>query len=766
MVYSLGGTDPRPPALGGGGALTPRRAPAPDDAAEPAPPESTSEQAPEATILVVDEDDARRGALRAMLAPLGHAVVEADSGQAAVRAALGQNFAIILMEVHMATMSGYETARLIRQGTATGQTPIVYVTGFGVDESQMVAAYASGAVDFIFTPIRPDVLRAKVSAFVDVFIQAQRLQRSLESITTLNAALRDSEVRARAALQNVADGIVTTGDGGQIESFNRSARRLLGYREHEAIGEPLQIIIAPSHHEAFFDLLRGRASGNPGRSAPAPPAETVGCRKDGSCFPMEIDLNEMKIGQRTFTVACIRDISGRKAYTEALEHAMFHDELTGLPNRSLFGDRMDRAIAAADRVDEPRGVLLVDLDDFWEVNEQLGRAQGDVLLQAVSQRLRGAMRDSDTIARLEGDEFAILPSGDTDVETAAVIAWNVREAFEHPFLISGHVVDVQASIGIAFFPQHGRTTDELLRRADLAVREAKQSGSGLAVFVSEPEDQTARRLNLLSQLRECIPQGELVLHFQPKIDLAARRTTGVEALVRWLHPADGLLMPAQFMPDAERSELIEPLTRWVLDAALRQQREWQDAGLDLTMAVNISARSLTRDSDLPDTVARLTDLWGIDPGTLILELTEGAIIDADVPDVMGLLHVMGERLAIDDFGTGYSSLVYLQRLPIDQIKIDRSFVMRLASTPGDAVIVRSTVELAHNLGLTVVAEGVEDELALDMLVEYGCDVAQGYFFSRPVAAEELTAWLTESPYGAMARSAAPGGSGVRGVNGR
>jgi EAL domain-containing protein (putative c-di-GMP-specific phosphodiesterase class I) len=227
----------------------------------------------------------------------------------------------------------------------------------------------------------------------------------------------------------------------------------------------------------------------------------------------------------------------------------------------------------------------------------------------------------------------------------------------------------------------------------------------------------------------------------------------VEALVRWQHPTAGLLQPAQFMPEASRSELIEPLTTWVLAEALHQQRQWSDAGLELTMAVNITARSLNRGSTLPDTVAQLTETWGAAPGTLILELTENALIDADGPVVLELLHAMGERVAIDDFGTGHSSLVYLQRLPIDEIKVDRSFVMNLATVPSDAVIVRSTIDLAHNLGLTVVAEGVEDEVALEMLIEYGCDSAQGYLFSRPCPAAELTEWLAQSPVGAT-----PGGS--------
>ena len=284
--------------------------------------------------------------------------------------------------------------------------------------------------------------------------------------------------------------------------------------------------------------------------------------------------------------------------------------------------------------------------------------------------------------------------------------------------------------------------------------QAKSSGDGLAVFVADPEDQTARDgLTLLNDLRDGIPRGELVLHYQPKVDLnGGRRTTGVEALVRWQHPTDGLLMPAQFMPEAEQSELIEPLTRWVLNEALGQQRRWRDAGLDLTMAVNVSARSLTQHSDLPDTIAELTETWDIHPGRLILEVTENAIIDADVAQVLDRLHAMGQRLSLDDFGTGHSSLAYLQQLTIDEIKIDRSFVMHLPSVTDDAVIVRSTIELAHNLGLTVVAEGVEDEATLEMLVKDGCDSAQGYFFSRPCPADELTKWLTESPFGTPTNS--------------
>jgi len=720
-------------------------------ATEPGAFDTGSQPAP--MILVVDDNAAKRMAFRAMLAPLGHSVTEVDSGREALRAVRLQSFALILIDVRMPILDGFETAKLIRQHPSSALTPIMFVTAYGQDEAETITAYASGAVDFIFMPVVPEVLRAKVSAFVDLFVQSQDLRRSVEMVTGLNAALRASEVRAQAVLQNVADGIVTAGAEGLIHSFNQAAVQLFGYHEDELIGQPLAVILAPSHHDDLSESASARWILLDAGSIPAESTETVGRSKDGRCFPMEMGISQMRIGEETFTIACVRDISVRKAYTHVLEQRMLHDDLTGLPNRTLLADRLDAAIAAGDRAGESRAVLLVNLDRFAKINEAHGSQKGDALLQGVAGRLRGARRDSDTVGRLGGDTFAILPAGETDLEAAAAIAWKVQEVFEHPFLITGDTVDAQASIGIAFFPQHGRTSSDLLRRADRAMHCAKQSGSGLEVYVGDPEDQTARRLTLLTELRTGISRGELTLHYQPKVDLkAGRRTTGVEALVRWNHPTQGLLMPADFMSEAEGSELIEPLTTWVLNEALGQQRQWHDEGFDLTMAVNISARSLTRHSHLADTIAQITETWGTAPASLTLELTENAIIDVNLMPVLTKLHAMGERLSIDDFGTGYSSLVYLQRLTVDEVKVDQSFVANLSSVADDAAIVQSTIELAHKLGLTVVAEGVEDEDALAILIEHGCDSAQGYFFSPPCTAEKLTTWLTESPFGSDVRS--------------
>jgi diguanylate cyclase (GGDEF)-like protein/PAS domain S-box-containing protein len=697
--------------------------------------------APAPAILVVDDNPVKRIALRAMLGPLGYPVVEAGSGRAALRALVDQTFAVILMDVRMPVMNGFQTAKLCRQQTPGGRAPIIFITAQGGDEGEVASAYASGAVDFISTPVAPDVLRAKVTAFVELFLQAQALQRSVESITALNAALRESDMRTQAVLDNVADAIFILDGGGVINAVNRSVGRLFGYHAGEPVGHPFAFMIAPECRDELrgLDAVLTRVKGAPNLST-----ETLGCREDGSAFAIELECGEMEHDERTFTLVCVRDISERRAHTEALERLALHDSLTGLANRTLFGDLLARSLASGKRADEPRAVLMIDLDGFKHVNDTLGHDRGDTLLKQVGERLVKTLRESDAVARLGGDEFAILPSGSTDLEGAVAVALKIQQAYELPFTINGVTVHVSPSIGIALSPEHGSTSAELLHRADLAMYSAKRSGDGHAVFVMGQETKTADHLSLLQDLGHCVSRGELILHYQPKIDLATRRITGVEALVRWQHPIHGLLAPERFMPEVERTHLIAPVTRWVLDTALRQQREWRDQGLDLTMAVNVSARSLRAASTLPETVAELTQLWHTPPGALTLELTESALIGEAAPAVLTRLHTMGEVLSIDDFGTGYSSLVYLQRLPVNELKIDRSFVMNLASVSDDAIIVRSTIELAHKLGLRVIAEGVEDEKVARLLVEYECDEAQGYHYARPARAEDLWEQLVDS----------------------
>jgi diguanylate cyclase (GGDEF)-like protein/PAS domain S-box-containing protein len=716
---------------------------------------AASAVAPAPAILVVDDNPVKRVALRATLGPLGYPVVEAESGRAALRALVEQTFALILMDVRMPTLNGFDTAKLCRRQGRGGRTPIIFVTAQGDDEGEAASAYASGAVDFIFTPVLPDVLRAKVAAFVELFLQSQALQRSVESVTALNAALNDSDIRTQAVLDNVADAIFVLDGGGVIEAVNRSVGCLFGYHSGEPVGHPFAFMIAPECR----DELRGLdAALTHVKGASNLSTETLGRREDGSTFAAELEYREMQDDERALTLVCVRDISERRAHTDALEQLALHDSLTGLANRTLFGELLARSLASAKRASEPRAVLMMDLDGFKHVNDTLGHDRGDTLLKQVGERLVETLRESDAVARLGSDEFAILPADSTDLPAAVAVALKIQQACEPPFTVSGETVHVSPSIGIALSPEHGSTSAELLHRADLAMYGAKRSGDGHAVFSMVQETKTADHLSLLQDLGHCVTRDELILHYQPKIDLTTGEITGVEALVRWQHPTHGLLPPERFMPEVERTHLIGPVTRWVLNTALRQQRLWRDQGIDLTMAVNVSARSLRAASTLPETVAELTQLWHTAPGRLTLELTESALIGEAAPAVLTRLHTMGQVLSIDDFGTGYSSLAYLQRLPVNEIKIDRSFVMNLASVNDDAIIVRSTIELAHKLGLRVVAEGVEDENVARILVEYECDEAQGYHYARPAAAEDLWNLLPNAdgpPVGDDGKLAAP-----------
>jgi diguanylate cyclase (GGDEF)-like protein/PAS domain S-box-containing protein len=550
-------------------------------------------------------------------------------------------------------------------------------------------------------------------------------------------ALQDSEKRMRSVLDNVSDGLATIDQTGVIESANPAVVKLFGYLEEELVGQPADVLIATTHRSGFTNYLQHRLT----QDIPVSGAhETMGKRKTGSLFPLEFVVSSMQVGARHLFVATMRDISERKAHTDALEYQALHDALTGLPNRSLFGDRLRQALLGARRNQNMFGVLLLDLDRFKDINDALGHDRGDSLLQEVTARLRGVLRATDTIARLGGDEFAVLTTDAKHPDDVIATARKILASLEGPFAIADQMVETGASIGIALYPVHGDDPTTLLRRADVAMYVAKRSGGGHAVYAPEQETQTLRRSGLAGELRRAIPQGELVLHYEPQVTLATGAVHAVEALVRWNHPREGLLPPDRFIPMAEEMGIIHPLTAWVLDAALGQLGKWLAAGLDVSVSVNVSPRAI-EDHSMEEIVGRALASSSADPLRLTLEITEGVAMAAAAGKALHRLRELGVRLALDDFGTGYSSLLYLMRLPVNEIKIDQSFVSGLASDPDSAAIVRSAVGLGHNLGLRVVAEGLQDRAAEDILVEAGCDAAQGVLVGRPAAEPEITALL-------------------------
>lgn len=431
----------------------------------------------------------------------------------------------------------------------------------------------------------------------------------------------------------------------------------------------------------------------------------------------------------------------------ALErHRALHDQLTDLPNRVLLYERIDQAIKDARRGNNKIAVLIMDLDRFKEINDTLGHQCGDALLQQVAPRLKSAVRESDTVARLGGDEFAVvLPKA--GLEESVNIAEKISLAIDGPFIVEGHNLNVGISIGIALYPDDGIDSQTLVRRADVAMYVAKRSEQQYSVYTTDQDQYTLNRLMLIGELRHAISEKQLVVYYQPKVNIQQRRVCGVEALVRWQHPQHGLLLPESFIDLAEKAGLIRGLTMWVIEETARQASEWQRNGVFIPVSVNLSIKNL-QDKDLSSQIENIIRKNDLRCSSYTLEITESSMMSE--PDkayeVISQLSKLGLNLSIDDFGTGYSSLAYLKQLPAGEIKIDKSFIIDMMEDDNDAVIVRSIIDLSHNMGRKVTAEGVESKDIYDLLEILGCDMAQGYHVCKPLPPDELFVWLLQSKW--------------------
>lgn len=602
-------------------------------------------------------------------------------------------------------------------------------------------------VSYVLTPLTS---RGRLSGVVLVFRDITRRKQALEAQTQL--ARRESLLRLARRFASVSDAeqvfddllseavTVLGGDDGTLTSWDPARGALVPVRNTvpaASISTVCATVEVPLMHEG---RLLGSLSVN-----------TYDPHKQFT--PADAEVLELLAGIASAVLASLGRTAELAAANEELKQARdeahyqaLHDGLTALPNRILLGDRLEHAILLADRDRTGLALLVLDLDRFKDVNDTLGHPVGDDLLQQVATRLRSVLRASDTVARLGGDEFAVVLPTAGDPLLAMRIARTIVQALDQPFTVGDHQVTVGASVGAAIYPEHGSDARTLLRRADVAMYVAKRGGGGCAIYSFDQDMNAPERLELVTQLREAIEHDQLLLYYQPKLSLRTGTCSRVEALVRWAHPKRGLVAPDQFIPLAEQTGLIRPLTKWVLSAAVRQCRIWRDAGLNIGVAVNLSMRNL-HDPELVGQIAGLLQTWHVPPDLLKVEVTESAVMTdpARVLETLVGIRDMGVEVSIDDFGTGQSSLSYLKRLPVAEIKLDRSFVRDMHLNENDFAIVRSTVELAHQLGLSVVAEGVEDRATWDLLADLDCDDAQGYFMSPPLPALELESWLDTSP---------------------
>ncbi len=555
------------------------------------------------------------------------------------------------------------------------------------------------------------------------------------------AKLQRLDLLMRNIVEQSFDGIMAFDEKGVLWTTNEAACELFRGTHDELVGLHLAALFPdidsfrPSAHTDQGDL-EGRGSRLEGRAR----------RLDASTCPIELALRKISFEQENWLIAIVRDITVLKAHEGKLRHLALHDALTGLPNRLLLKDRMAQMLRAARRTGEPVTLAILDLDRFKEVNDTLGHQVGDALLIDVAKRLVKCVRDCDTVVRLGGDEFAILLPGQDGACSAHDVASRIVTAIHEPFSVPGCIaLEVGVSLGLALFPDDADEDSKLMQYADIAMYTAKRCGTAIERYDPTKDSNSIRTLILSGALRQAIDGEQLFLVYQPKLDLATGEIKSFEVLTRWRHPDLGLIPPDEFIPQAEQSGNVIPFTRWTLEQTINCMVGWTRQQLDFSLALNLSPRSL-HSKEILSYLEELVTMSQLSPSRITLELTETAVM-IDPEGAMARLRKLRElgfRLSIDDFGTGYSSLSLLRQLPLDEIKIDKSFVENMIANPQDRVIIASTIDLAHNLGLEAVAEGVETEAQMEALRSLGCDVIQGFLVARPISNDDLAAWVQQT----------------------
>jgi len=565
----------------------------------------------------------------------------------------------------------------------------------------------------------------------------------------------DEQLRLQsAALEAAANAIVITNQKGTIVWVNHAFTTITGYSKEEALGNNPRLLKSGEQPQSYYANLWATIS-----SGKVWQGEIVNRRKDGTTCTEEMTITPVMrdVGNPAngYFIAIKQDITERKLAEERVKFLAYYDALTGLPNRTLLHDRLAKALAGARRRKDKVALLFLDLDGFKNINDSLGHSVGDLLLQGVAERLKRWARDQDTVARVGGDEFLLVLTGLKDVADAAVAAERIVNMMTAGFVVQGHSLNVSCSIGVSIFPEHGADCETLIKNADAAMYSVKENGRNwFRFFTADMNAQVVERLTLESSLRLALDKKQLFLMYQPQLDIATGRITGLEALLRWQHPELGLVPPDKFIRVAENSGLILPIGEWVLRTACCQARKWQDEGLHAgPVAVNVSAIQF-RQEGFCELIRRVLRETGLAPQYLELELTESLLLsNADVVlSVVRELRAMGLTLAIDDFGTGYSSFGYLRQFRVSKLKIDRSFVRDVAVNPDDAAITTAIISMAKSLNLKVIAEGVEDEAQMSFLRAMQCDEIQGYYFSRPLTPEDAAVKLRGAAVHALSAS--------------
>jgi diguanylate cyclase (GGDEF)-like protein/PAS domain S-box-containing protein len=700
---------------------------------------------PSEKILLIDDERMIRSIFRAYLEADGYAVVEAGDGIEGIEAFRLSKPDLVITDLRMPLADGFAVI-----GTITAEsphTPIIAASGIGT-LSDAVQAIRKGAWDYVTKPFRePDDLLLAVRRTIErarIMGENRAYREGLEQeVVRRTADLHDSEERYRTLFESAGDAIVLFGVNGQIISCNRKTLELFGCTGEEIARRTL-LDLSPVEQpggarsaDRFWQLVAHALDGYPQIF------EWKNSRTGGETFDTEISLNQLEFQSSVFLQAIIRDITEHKRLEERLLRQANYDDLTGLPNRRVLGETLERLLAPPSGETGEVAALLLDLDNFKYINDTLGHLQGDELLRQVSARLQETATHGETVGRFMGDEFVLLAGGGAPGD-AESLARRILAAFKTPFVIGQTELFMTPSIGIAPYPVAGETAGLLLKNAESAMFDARKQGTGrIQVYSKEINAEANARLSIATRLHKALDRDEFVLHYQPQFDMATMTISGMEALLRWAPPGEPLVPPGVFIPVLEEAGLIVPVGEWVIQEACGQMRRWLDEGLPpLNLSVNVSAWQF-HSGRLIETVRTALAESRIDPARLCLELTE-SIVMHDVEETIRQLHeltALGISLSIDDFGTGYSSLSYLRRMPIHELKIDRSFVMNLPGDVNCAAIVKTILGMAEGLNLSVVAEGVETEEQLRFLSGQSCGIGQGFLYSRPLPPDALAAFV-------------------------
>jgi diguanylate cyclase (GGDEF)-like protein/PAS domain S-box-containing protein len=699
-------------------------------------------------ILIADDEPRVRASLKEVLSCTSHETTLAENGSEAIELLNRGNFDLILLDLNMPDMYGHKVMEHIHSNQLN--CDIIVISGETTFD-QATKALRKGAQDFLRKPYAPDELLRSVA---NVHERRQLKAANL----SIQLRLQESESLHKFIVNNSPDMIYLLDQAGRFAFINKRVKSLLGYDQNEIIGEHFSKLIHKEDMEKAQFIFNERRTGE--RSTRCAELRLRSKSNNGTqvfgsgTVPIELSAigiyttneNETKTFIGTYGVA--RDISERKHAEELIKYQLYHDLLTNLPNRSLFRERLNMAIAQSKRSGKKLAVMYLDMDRFKIINDSLGHYMGDELLKIVGQRLRNELREADTLARVGGDEFNLLVPEINDIQDARNLAEKILQLTAKPFIINNEEIFISFSIGISIYPSDGDTKELLIKNADIAMYKIKNAGkNGYAFYSEKMKTHFSQSLDIENGLRKAISTNELCLYYQPQFDIINSDIKGVEALVRWKHPEKGTIQPSEFISVAEESGLIIPLGEWVLRRACMDIKRWMDQeGISLQLSVNISMQQLEMDQFVVKAL-KIINRHQLPKNTLELEITEHAIMQdmEKAIDTLTMLSHQGIRIAIDDFGTGYSSLGYLQNLPINTLKIDRSFVQGI-KTSKDNSIIDAIIAMAKGLNLNLIAEGVENQTQLDHLRKAGCGLAQGFFYSHPVPEEELLKFIKSNEY--------------------